>query len=282
MLTHSKIRIPSGQTNRREPTTRAARIYWTLGNLLLVSGLYLLVYVGGLYLYVEHLRLAARGDNDIEMPPLVITAPSMAVPDLSSLNQARSTSVPAGSGLPLIEPPDPGVLASPLPAPLPADHVSHVERLVIPSIQVDAKVIEVGWDVIEQGEQRIAVWQVAEFAVGHHKGSANPGEENNIVLAGHVGGYGKVFLDLYYVQPGDPIIVYSEGREHLYIVTERLVVDEEGVPAEQRLANAQLIGPTDREMVTMVTCWPATGPNRFHQRVIVRAEPPGRAYGGQP
>jgi hypothetical protein len=37
----------------------------------------------------------------------------------------------------------------------------------------------------------MAIWQVAEYAVGQHRGSANPGEGDNIVLAGHVGGFGQ-------------------------------------------------------------------------------------------
>jgi sortase (surface protein transpeptidase) len=52
-----------------------------------------------------------------------------------------------------------------------------------------------------------------------------------------------------------------------------VVVDEEGVSAEQQALNARYIQPTDRETVTLVTCWPATGKNRFSQRIIVRAVP---------
>ena len=72
-------------------------------------------------------------------------------------------------------------------------HDSTVTRVIIPSIGVDSKAVEVGWEVKEQNGQQVAVWQVAECAVGQHRGSANPGEGENIVLAGHVGGYGKVF-----------------------------------------------------------------------------------------
>jgi LPXTG-site transpeptidase (sortase) family protein len=148
-----------------------------------------------------------------------------------------------------------------------------VERIVIPTIKLDSKVIEVGWELLEQDGRQVAVWQVAEFAVGQHRGSANPGEGGNVVLAGHVGGYGKVFRDLYYVRPGEPIVLYSNGQQFRYTVQERLVVDEDGAPPEQRAANAQLIAPTDEELVTLVTCWPLTGPDRFKQRVIIRATP---------
>src|SRR6185503_9007519 len=148
-----------------------------------------------------------------------------------------------------------------------------VTRVSIPSIGVDSKVVEVGWDVEQQGGQQVAVWQVAEYAVGQHRGSANPGEGGNIVLAGHVGGYGKVFKDLFYVKPGDQITLYSAGQQYMYVVQERLLLTEEGVSAEQHAANAQYIAPTDHEVVTLVTCWPPKGPDRFTQRVVVRAVP---------
>ncbi|NJO82972.1 MAG: sortase [Blastochloris sp.] len=152
---------------------------------------------------------------------------------------------------------------------------STIRRIVLPAIGLDAKTIEVGWDVHMQDGQEVAVWQVAEYAVGHHQGSANPGEGSNIVLAGHVGGYGKVFLDLFAAAPGDEVLLYSQGQQYRYIVHERLLVDEEGVPPAQRAANARFIEPTSSEVLTLVTCWPPSGADRFRQRVIVRALPAG-------
>jgi sortase A len=126
------------------------------------------------------------------------------------------------------------------------------------------------------------VWQVAEYAVGQHRGSANPGDGENIVLAGHVGGYGKVFKDLIAVKPGDPITLYSQGQQYLYTVTEQVVVKEEGVSAAQQAANALYIGPAHREVVTLITCWPPRGPEKYQYRVIVRAVPFGGELGPQP
>lgn len=76
-----------------------------------------------------------------------------------------------------------------------------------------------------------------------------------------------------YVLPGDPVVLYSQGRQFLYTVSERLIVEEDKAPPEQRAANAQLIAPTDSEVVTMVTCWPPNGPDKFTQRVVIRAVP---------
>lgn len=253
------------------PATRRRRRYMALGNLMLIGGLYLLAYVGGVYAQAEYLRLAARGDSDIAAPRVVIgEAPARPAPPMEAgAGSAAPVALPSFSAPVLSS----GQIASPLPEPSSITHTSTVERVIIPSIAVDSKVIEVGWEIVEQDGQQVAVWQVAEYAVGQHRGSANPGEGGNVVLAGHVGGYGKVFRDLFYVRPGDPVIIYSDGRQYLYTVKERLLVQEEGVPPEQRAENARLIGPTDSEVVTLVTCWPLTGPDKFSQRVIVRAVP---------
>jgi sortase A len=123
---------------------------------------------------------------------------------------------------------------------------------------------------------------VAEYAVGQHRGSANPGESDNIVLAGHVGGFGKVFKNLFYINPGDQITLYSGGQEYLYTVQERLMLTEEGVSPEQQAANAQYIAPTGSEVVTLVTCWPLKGADKFSQRIVVRAVPFGASAAPQP
>lgn len=259
----------------RSPATRRRRIYLTAGNLMLIGGIYLLLYVGGLYSQAEFHRMAARGDSEIEAPR-VLLGERAASPDLSVPRSQLGAAAPAEpAGLPSFQAPvlNNGQIASPIPDAAGALRPATVERIILPSIKVDSKVIEVGWELVEQGGQQVAVWQVAEYAVGQHVGSANPGEGGNVVLAGHVGGFGQVFRDLYYVRPGEPVVLYSEGRQFLYTVEERLVVTEEGVSAEQRAENARLIAETDSEVVTLVTCWPATGPDKFTQRVIIRAVP---------
>lgn len=258
------------------PSQTRSRIVWTLGNALMLLGVVLLLYVGGLYTHAEYARYAARGDTDVPAPVSVIapvetsdtyepapfTAPNLSVNVSSTTNE--------------------GLVRSAVPDASRAAHQSTVTRVVIPSINVDSKVVEVGWEVQEQNGQQVAVWQVAEYAVGQHRGSGNPGEGDNIVLAGHVGGYGKVFKDLYYVQVGDQITLYSEGQQYLYVVQEIHVLDEEGVPPEQQAANARFIAPTDHEVVTLVTCWPPKGPDRFKQRIVVRAVPFANELNAQP
>jgi LPXTG-site transpeptidase (sortase) family protein len=238
------------------------RVLWTLGNLFMLIGVVLLAYVGGIYVQADYDRYAARGDTDLPAP-VAVSAPAEDEPAPFTAPLLNAGSGIASEGQVVGAVPDSAQVAkSPT-----------VTRVMIPSIGVDSKVVEVGWDVEQQGDQQVAIWQVAKYAVGQHRGSANPGEGGNVVLAGHVGGYGKVFKDLFYVKPGDPITLYSNGQQYLYTVQKRLLVTEEGVSPEQHAANAQLIAPTDREVVTLVTCWPSQGRDKFTQRVVVQAVP---------
>lgn len=250
---------------------RSRRSALMLGNLCLLAGIYLLLYVGGLYATEEYNRLAARGDNDL--PPLATSA--AAAPPVPSIQEPAPSLMAQEAEPAPFQPPvlrETGQAVGSVPAE-PVIAPSTIARIVIPSIKVDSKVIEVGWTVQEQDGQQVAVWDVTKYAVGHHRGSANPGAGGNVVLAGHVGGYGRVFRDLYYVRPGDQITLYSAGQQFLYVVEERLLVTEEGVSAEQRAENARYIDAYPYEVVTLVTCWPASGPDKFSQRVIVRARP---------
>jgi LPXTG-site transpeptidase (sortase) family protein len=294
MLTPSRTKISGSLRTRaaarRVPTSPRQRLLWTVGNLMLFAGIYLLLYVGGIYVQIDYLRLAARGDNDLEVPRTTLSAllaaphpaaaavaphPAAAAaavaPRPTAVVQAAPTAAPAIS-VPQLSAAE-GQIASDVPSAAQLAHVSTVSRVVIPSIALDSKVIEVGWSTQEINGKVAAIWDVAEYAIGQHRGSANPGEGGNIVLAGHVGGYGHVFRDLFYVHPGDQITVYSGGQEFLYVVKERLIVEEDDAPPEQRIQNAKLIAPTDHEQITMITCWPPKGPDKFKQRVVVHAVP---------
>jgi len=263
--------IPRIRTERPPLTTRA-KLLMTFSNLLMLIGAILLLYVGGIYADAEYNRYAARGDTDVPAPKPVIPAIEEAAPLLPS---QRAEAEPAPF-VPIVlnntEAVD-GQVTSTVPNLFAATKESTITRLVIPKIDIDSKVVSVGWEIKVQKGTQYAVWQVAEYAVGHHLGSANPGDGTNIVLAGHVGGYGKVFKDLIKLSPGDQITLYSAGQQYLYIVTDKMLVTEEGVSPEKQAENAQYITPTDSEMITMITCWPPTGKDRFAERVIVRAVP---------
>src|SRR5687768_16243832 len=57
-----------------EPSARV-RVLWTLGNLFMLIGVVLLVYVGGVYVQADYDRYAARGDTDLPAP-VAVSAPA--------------------------------------------------------------------------------------------------------------------------------------------------------------------------------------------------------------
>jgi sortase A len=143
-------------------------------------------------------------------------------------------------------------------------------RLVIPAIDLDTKIVPVGWKQILQGGKLTSVWEVAEYAAGWHQNSALPGAGGNVVLSGHHNTKGEVFRYIVGLEPGDTITLYADERPYTYTVESRFVVRDKGAPEEKRRENASWIGSFPDERLTLVTCWPYT--NNTH-RVIVVAKP---------
>ncbi|HSH78255.1 MAG TPA: sortase [Herpetosiphonaceae bacterium] len=276
--------------------TTIGKMLHTLGNLLMLTGLYLLLFVGGLFADEQYNVYAASGANDARAP--VVAAgrvdedmPTVATPLPPLAPSAPSATAPVQPALPARVPgrlsqiePDggsEGQLTNAVPAVAADTGSSTLTRIVIPAIEVDKKVVEVGWTVEQQPDgQAVAIWDVDKYRVGHHRGTRNPGGGGNIVLAGHSGGKAYPFNDIYYLKPGALLQLYSNGEPHDYTVSEHILLDEVGQPLEKRLENARYIGPADEELVTMVACWPLTGPDKFKQRIVIRAKPAGTASRG--
>ncbi|HEY74688.1 MAG TPA: sortase [Thermoflexia bacterium] len=213
------------------------------------------------------------------VPYVSIAAHPTAQPEATALFQPAS--------LPSSDPPDPPAppaflpsfepdedlapVAPPPPTPTPVPEGYPPTRIVIPAIGLDAPVVTTTWEVVDVGGVQQAVWQVPPMrAAGWHQGSAPLGVPGNTVLNGHNTTHGEVFRDLYRVQPGDRIFLYSNSRVFVYEVDEVLILPEAGQPLEVRLANARYIQPTQDERVTLVTCHPY-GSLRY--RLIVIAKP---------
>lgn len=177
---------------------------------------------------------------------------------------APGTDLPATPVVPTLETPQqPLVRATSLPAATPAATPparGNPDRLVIPKIDLDTPIVDVGWDVVQRGNQRYTEWQTADNAAGRHINSARPGETGNVVLSGHHNTKGEVFrrISEQELAVGDALYLYdSQGRRHLYQVTEVTEpLPEVGASEAQRLANARYIQPTSDARVTLVTCWP--------------------------
>lgn len=180
-------------------------------------------------------------------PPAALPAPGTDLTPPSAPDAATLPATPAAS--------QPAVVPSAVPP-----SVGTPNRLVIPAIDLDVPVVDVGWEVVERGEQRFTEWQTADNAAGRHINSARPGEQGNVVLSGHHNTKGEVFrrISEQELAVGDAIYLYDgEGQRHTYQVTE--VTEpllEVGASEEQRLANARYIQPTSDGRVTLVTCWP--------------------------
>ncbi len=154
-------------------------------------------------------------------------------------------------------------VATPTPAP-----AAPISRIVAESINLDATVIEVGWQswVDEQGNQR-SLWEVADYAAGWHRNSARPGEGENIVISAHHNIKGQIFRYTINLEVGDVVTLYEQGQPHSYTVTDKFIVKEVGEPLSVRRANARWIGPFGEERLTMVTCWPFS--SNTHRAIVI-------------
>jgi sortase A len=111
------------------------------------------------------------------------------------------------------------------------------------AVQIDIPAIAVqNWPVV-QGDG----WEQLKKGVGQHIGSANPGENGNVVLSGHDDVFGEVFRNLDKLQPGDQVILYTMQQQFIYRVTETRIVD----PSQVDVMNS-----TSDPTVTLISCYP--------------------------
>ncbi|MCW2536897.1 MAG: Sortase [Modestobacter sp.] len=119
---------------------------------------------------------------------------------------------------------------------------------------------------------------------GHYVGTAMPGEQGNVALAGHRVGRGSPFLDLDRMRPGDPIVVETADWWFVYrvlgdLATGDLDADPSGIPGMQivRPSEVDVIAPTPDgaadaaatgAYLTLTTCHPKYS---ARQRLIVHA-----------
>jgi sortase A len=119
----------------------------------------------------------------------------------------------------------------PVPTPAPDQAV----RLQIPRLNVDAPVVQGdGWEQLKKG-------------VGQHIGSANPGQDGNVVLTAHNDVYGELFRHLDQLQPGDNVIVYTQQRQHVYVIDRTVIVEPTAV---------EVMASTGSPTVTLISCYP--------------------------
>lgn len=142
------------------------------------------------------------------------------------------------------------------------------DKILMPSIGLDASIIPVDFVEYKFEGKTYQQWLAPEYrAVGWHSTSAGLGVPGNTVLNGHHNIHGEVFRDLYRVQVGERINLYSNGQEFSYVVVYTDILPERNQPLEVRLANAEWIEATEDERITLITCWPYE--SNTHRVVVV-------------
>ncbi len=136
-------------------------------------------------------------------------------------------------------------------------------HLVIPKLNMSVPIIP---DV--DGNDKEEYFKALESGVAHYKGTSKPGDGSNIFIFGHSsfywwkpGDYKEIFKTLDGLEKDDEIIIWREGKEYKYKVTETKLVS----PTE-----VSVLKPTKTEQVTLMTCWP---PGTTEKRLIVIAKP---------
>jgi sortase A len=136
---------------------------------------------------------------------------------------------------------------------------SIIGRIEIPRLGVSS-VVRAGSDA-----------RTLQLAVGHIPGTALPGEDGNVGLAGHRDTF---FRRLRNIRPDDEIRLVTVDGTYDYRVERTNVVDP---------ADVWVLDPTGHPTLTLVTCYPFTYIGSAPQRFIVRAalDRPVRAAANQ-
>jgi LPXTG-site transpeptidase (sortase) family protein len=126
-------------------------------------------------------------------------------------------------------------------------------RLQIPALELDVPMLLTDNDNLPR--EQYAGWLFK---------SAFPATVGNMVILGHLDGAAAIFGRLNELQSGDEIRVYTKRQIHVYIVEESLTVADTAV---------EVLAPTDRPMVTLITCAGDWNPyeRSYDQRLVVRA-----------
>jgi sortase A len=101
--------------------------------------------------------------------------------------------------------------------------------------------------------------QALDRGVGHIEGTDEPGDEGNVVIAGHRDGFFRGLKD---VTAGDLIELRTHEGNSTYVVQETRIVPPEDV---------SVLDPTPVPSLTLVTCYPFYFVGPAPQRFVVRA-----------
>ncbi len=263
---------PGAQVHPLRSARHRDRLYLLAGAVLIVC------LVAGLVALVPHPAdvQAVAGPQPSSTPPkppavaAAVTSLSPTPLPLTATPTDTPTAIPTATPTATFTP-IPTPTATPTPLRPPA--LSPPTRLVIPALDVDTPVVEVGWQTVGEGESAKQVWVVADYAAGFHRTSAYPGRSGNTVISGHNNIRGEVFRDLEKLVVGDEVTLYVGETAYPYTVAEMHILPDKWVSEEEKLENAKWIGYFPEERLTLITCWPYEGNSH---RVVIVATPAER------
>ena len=119
--------------------------------------------------------------------------------------------------------------------PIPTAAPDQAIRIQVPAINIDAPIVQGdGWEQLKKG-------------VGQNVGSANPGQNGNVILSAHNDVYGEIFRYLDKLAPGDQGILYTQQRQYVYVVDRTALVEPTAV---------EVMAGTGSPTVTLISCYP--------------------------
>jgi sortase A len=214
------------------------------------------------------------------------TLPTAVQPALTVTGQAAGTQTPAPTATGAAD-----AQAAPASPQAPAPAGPPV-RVVIPDLHLDAKVVEMGWQVVQTAGGPQSEWVIPQNEAGHHIDSVQLNTRGNVVISGHNNIYGRVFqpisqawdedgktriddvTDRSDILDGQTVQLFNTAGERFdYTITAFYRLKDTGVSTEQRIMNARFIQPTTDPQLTLVTCWP---PQSNTHRLVVIARPAGQ------
>jgi LPXTG-site transpeptidase (sortase) family protein len=265
----------------RTPLSRAGGVLMVLGlGLLSYSALaYAGLAPGGYGSVPEPVALSTSGERSVRLvSPAMQPTPSLAadepvaptepVPALTQPLPAVAeppATAPSAAAARLLPAADQDDRKSAALAPRPGVPV----RLQLPSIKVDTEVKPGGLIAGADGEPE---WETLPFVATTYPMLGLVGAPGNPVVSGHVVTLreGNVFRDLYQVELGEPIEVYTETSRFSYTISEIKLVSPSAV---------DVLAPSDDARITVITCGGSFDPRTrtFSDRLIVV----GQLVGGE-
>jgi sortase A len=209
-----------------------------LGRVLIATGILVLLFAA-YQLWGTGLQTAiAQDDLEHELDQALASASTVAT-TTSATTSSPGTTAPGTTAPPTTAPPP----TAP-PAPPEGEALAKIDA---PTIGLDFVVVEgVGVADLRKGP-------------GHYPGTALPGVEGNVAIAGHRTTYQGPFEDIDRLKPGDPITLTSVTGSYTYKVTGTRIVP----PSE-----TSVLAQSDDALLTLTSCHPKYS---ARERIIVTA-----------